>query len=152
MIIKPARYALTFLLTLVAGVVVVTLLRVTFGVDLASSFLPIIPAMVAATLEGNKYARSTEAPLENRAAWKAAFVMTAIAVAFYAVLAVLLLSLSAQVQDATVAGGFMAAVMAVYTVVWLIMNRVFLGLGVRNERKVQARMAVRKKEADRSDM
>ncbi len=132
--VSLTRYALWFAGTSLIVVAIVIGVQVGFGIRLGSAFVPILPAMVAAMVEGSRYAKSTRTPLKSP--WMDALRLSAIALAinFFLVAATL-----AAAPMAAVGISGIAILMAVYFVFWFITNRVFLAMGARNEWAAQDR-------------
>lgn len=126
------RYAGIYVVTLVVAALAIWALRQIAQIDLASSFVPLIPAMVAAMVEGHKLAKEGADYPKGKPAWVASAKMTGVALAFNGGLGlVVFLALSGaglQVRSIMVFAGFLA----MYCVFWMVANRIFLTQGYRN--------------------
>lgn len=126
------RYAVYYVSVLVAAAIIIGLLRQLASIDLATSFIPIVPAMVASMIEGQKLSREGADYPAGKAAWIAAAQMTGVALVFNILLGVLVFgALSGagfQMNSIAIFAGFLAF----YCVFWLVTNRIFLTQGYRN--------------------
>ena len=136
-LVNPVRYGLVYVATAVGiGVGLEVLLRVT-GMDLNSSATSIMPAMVAAMIEGQQRAQSGEAAYTNGEAWRAAGVMTLVALGIAGGFGFLLSFLPEWSRIfALLSAGVWLLIVAISGVVSLLVNRFFLTLGFKNKRKI----------------
>jgi len=133
--VNLTRYALWFMGASLVVMTIVAILQQGFGLQLGTGFTPILPAMVAAMVEGSKWAKVTREKL--RAPWLAAGAMTLVAVA---ITSVLLLATTLSATQATLEGvRVVGTIMAVYAAFWFLTNRIFLSMGARNEWAAQDR-------------
>ncbi|MEM1100089.1 MAG: ABZJ_00895 family protein [Pseudomonadota bacterium] len=123
------RYSLWFLGTGFVLTLFVILFQQAFGIGLGMAFMPILPAIVAAMVEGSKYAKSTRTPIPDP--WKAAGAMTGLSIALTALLIVTtaLPTMGTNAFDLTA----LVMVLGIYAAFWLVSNRLFLSMGARNE-------------------
>ncbi len=132
MTVNLKRYAMYYVAVLVAAAIIIGLLRQLASIDLATSFIPIVPAMVAAMVEGHKLSREGAEYPAGKAAWIAAAQMTGVALGFNALLGLLvfgaLSGAGIQMSSIVIFLGFLA----LYCVFWLVTNRIFLTQGYRN--------------------
>ncbi|MBF9034874.1 hypothetical protein HKCCE2091_11540 [Rhodobacterales bacterium HKCCE2091] len=133
---SPARYAGVFILALVGLTVLRYLvLRFTeYGISAAA--LQAVPPMVAAQVEGQRLARRMNPLPGGGAMWRAALGMTGLAGAILVGWTLLGTLLIPGLADAFLAAPLMIAiVLAVYLALFLPLNRFFLGLAARAERR-----------------
>ncbi len=132
MSVSLGRYAGVYLATMIVAAVLIALLRRFANIDLGSSFIPLLPAMTAAMLEGNKLAIAGASAPTGKNGWLLAAQMTAIAVGFNAALGVVVIYAltggDVPMHTLKLAIGYLA----LYGALWLVTNRFFLGLGYRN--------------------
>ncbi|MEM9853167.1 MAG: ABZJ_00895 family protein [Pseudomonadota bacterium] len=129
MSVNLTRYALWYAGSSLIVLTAQILFQQAFGINLGQAFLPIIPAMIAAMVEGTNWAKENRDPMPKP--WKDACAMTGLCIA---ITAVLIFATTIQ----TVGMGFegirvVALLMTIYAVFWLITNRLFLYMGARNE-------------------
>lgn len=138
------RYFVVYVGVLVVVAIVTGLLRQLAAIDLATSFVPVIPAMVAAMYEGSRLAKEGADYPMGKPAWIEALRMTLVALAFNGILGfgvfVGLSGAGFRVQGLIV---FLGA-LSMYCVFWLIANRVFLTQGYRNATANAARNTKKK--------
>ncbi|MEM1272687.1 MAG: ABZJ_00895 family protein [Pseudomonadota bacterium] len=79
MIWSPARYAATFVLTALGAIILIALVIMATGINLGSAAVQFIPAIFAAMIEGQRYAKSGADAPSGPAMWRAAAAMTGIA-------------------------------------------------------------------------
>ncbi|MGV6839365.1 MAG: ABZJ_00895 family protein [Planktomarina sp.] len=124
------RYIAYYIGSLLAMIVIVQILAI-FGINLQSSGLSIIPAMVAALVEGQKYAKLHQPPLA--APWKNTFAMTGIALAFNVVITSFVLASTPYIRTALMDALYLfAGTMAVYALILMGIIRLFYGMGARS--------------------
>lgn len=139
-IFSPKRFALVFLAAAVGLVAVMILFFVLTGTSISNAGMSLIPYFVAASIEGQRFARSGLPDPEKGDIWRAAVIMGLIGLAVGLVLAAPILSgprgaaVFSVVPPAMLAGG-----LAVITALGILMSRVFWGIGLRGERRAQAR-------------
>ncbi len=136
------RYAGIFLGIAVLSALVVLALNKWADAGLGSSGQLLAPAMIAALLEGRAFVRSEARAPNSAEAWNFALLATALAVLLNVALsyagAHLIPANSAQ-SIAAVGTRTFWLMLGVHTLVYLLSNRFFLGLGARNEEVAQAR-------------
>ncbi|MEO0485429.1 MAG: ABZJ_00895 family protein [Pseudomonadota bacterium] len=133
--VNLTRFAMWFAgATIVFGLVIVGTFYA-FGQAYGGAVLPVIPAMVAAMVEGTKWAKERPDPIPHP--WLDAGAMACVAL----FVTVFMIFTAVLTIPGASAGGISAfAILApLYLLIWLICGRIFLGLGVRNERAVQGR-------------
>ncbi|MEM6897939.1 MAG: ABZJ_00895 family protein [Pseudomonadota bacterium] len=135
MSVNLTRYGMWFAGTSLVLLTLALLVRMAFDVQIGTAFVPIIPAMVGAMIEGSKWAKSNREAFAHP--WRDALAMTAVAVALTA-LSVIMTTVSAQPIGLEWIGT-LGILLLVYAVFWLITNRIFLGMGARNEWAAQDR-------------
>ncbi|MEO0676827.1 MAG: ABZJ_00895 family protein [Pseudomonadota bacterium] len=127
--VNLTRYALWYTGGSLVVLTFVLIFQQAFGVMLGSAFVPILPAMVAAMVEGSKWAKENSEPVP--APWKDALGMTGVAVG---VTAFLIIATSLSTMNMGLEGlRVMVLLMVVYSAFWIITNRLFLAMGARNE-------------------
>ncbi|MEM9350669.1 MAG: ABZJ_00895 family protein [Pseudomonadota bacterium] len=127
--INLARYALWFAGASLLVMVLVLIVQRISGIQFPSAFAPVIPAMIAATVEGSKYAKETRESIPQP--WLSAAAMTVLSILITAVL--LLGALMPSMGERTIQLGSFSTVFAIYILFWLLCNRIFLAMGARNE-------------------
>ncbi|MGR3468015.1 MAG: ABZJ_00895 family protein [Shimia sp.] len=128
------RYAMWFTGTALAMLLLVLGVTVLLGVQLSGAALTAFPPLVAAMVEGGRYAKSTRAPLP--APWRDAFAMTGVGALIVLVLAAPMifgLFTSVPGEDAARLIPGLALMAGMVAIVWLAINRFFLTMGARNE-------------------
>ncbi|MEM1236029.1 MAG: ABZJ_00895 family protein [Pseudomonadota bacterium] len=135
MSVNLTRYAMWFAGASLVALTLVMAVQMVFSVQLGSAFVPIIPAMVAAMVEGSKWAKSSREKLP--APWKDAGAMTGVAIGLTALL--ILATTPAVLGMGREGIRVVILISGVYAIFWLITNRVFLGMGARNEWAAQDR-------------
>ncbi|MEM6727429.1 MAG: ABZJ_00895 family protein [Pseudomonadota bacterium] len=127
--INLLRYALWFAGSSLVVLTFVLIFQQAFGITLGSAFVPIIPAMIAAMVEGSHWAKGSREPMPQP--WKAAGTMTGIAVL---ITGVLILATTPSALGMGLEGlRVVAILLVVYAIFWLVTNRLFLYMGARNE-------------------
>jgi hypothetical protein len=137
------RYGMVHLAT--AGAVLALYegaLRLT-GVNILSSFLPILPSMVAAMLQGASHALGTGQVPGPGAAWRFALVGTAISVCllggYYVILSALYPAFLAALAEEIGLAILGPVLLAVLCVVILLVNRFMLTFNARQTLKAAAK-------------
>ena len=130
------RYTGVFLGIAVLSALVVLALNTWANAQLGSSGQLLAPAMIAALLEGRAFVRNESRAPNPSEAWNFALLATALAVALNVALSYagsqLIPAASAQ-SIAPVGTRAFWMLLGAHTLVYLLSNRFFLGLGVRNE-------------------
>lgn len=147
MTINLKRYALVYVTTVVLLMLVTTLLALA-GVTIPASLSTLLPAMMAAMIEGQQQASTQRLPLGWGAAWKAAIPMTVCGVAVAVVASVLFLLVvggEAEVKVIATIGlsGWVFALIAIALVTY-VSNAAFLRIGLNNQLKARAKAAAGK--------
>lgn len=142
MTINLKRYALIYVTTVVVLMLVTTLLSLA-GIALPASLSTLLPAMMAAMIEGQQQAATQKQPLDWGRAWKAAIAMTVcgVAVAFGAsVLFLIVVGGKAELQIITTIGfSGWALVLILIALVTYVCNAAFLRIGLNNQLKARAK-------------
>lgn len=131
------RFA-TFYLGLSIGLpVLIYLIRQYLGFDLSSGGISLIPIMLTTLNEGARFVRATGRRPENREAWKMAGLFAVFGVMLSMLLAAVVLVVApAFLGDLSSLGlGFIAVMVAVMAIVYVLVARVFFALGARSEVK-----------------
>ncbi len=140
MIIKPSRYVLVFGLTMLAIIALIFAISFVFEASFGTVWAPLVPAVVASMIEGRGYARQTTQEISNGEAWKAAVQMTAVALGLYLMLAAFILQAQPEIMGVVMAQPLLAlGGVAMFCLLWLVTNRFFFTLGIKNERATGAR-------------
>jgi uncharacterized protein YqhQ len=129
------RFA-TFYLGLSIGLpVLIYLIRQYVGINLSSGGVSLIPIMLTTLNEGARFVRATGRRPEGREAWKMAGLFALFGVMLSMLLAAVVLVVApAMLGDLSSLGfGFVAAMVVVMAVVYVLVARVFFGLGARSE-------------------
>ncbi|CUH86866.1 hypothetical protein PH5382_00785 [Phaeobacter sp. CECT 5382] len=147
MTINLKRYALIYVTTVVVLMLVTTLLALA-GITIPASLSTLLPAMMAAMVEGQRQAGTQQQPLGWGAAWKAAIPMTVcgVAVAFAAsVLFVVVFGGETEIRIITTIGlSGWALVLSLIALVTYVCNAAFLRLGLNSQLKARAKAAAGK--------
>ncbi|WP_152615660.1 ABZJ_00895 family protein [Leisingera sp. ANG-M1] len=125
------RYGLIWMAASV-GMMLLGLLLAQFGVGMPAGLATVLPPMVAAVMEGMRIAQATREPLAGKAAWRNAAAMTGVV----AVLTIVQLPLywnNPVIVEArqTIPLVFLAGIFVLLLAVILMVNRLFLGHGIK---------------------
>lgn len=125
------RYALLWMAASV-GMLLLGLLLAQFGVGMPAGLATVLPPMFASVLEGMRIAQTTRAPLAAKTAWVNAAAMTGVV----AVLTLVQLPLywnNPLMTEArqTIPALYLAGVAVLLLAVILMVNRLFLGHGIK---------------------
>ena len=130
------RYALVFVAVAVGVAQLVLWLNANAETTLGSSAQLMVPAMIAALIEGQQFARTNRRKPGSHAAWTFAWIGAGVAVALNVVLAYLGPAVSpefAKLAIAPAASRQWLILLALYAGGYLICNRFFYGLGAGNQ-------------------
>lgn len=130
------RYALLFLAVAIGASLAVTALQTRFESIVASSAQLMVPAMIAALVEGQQFARRNGRRPESREIWRFAWGATAVAVILNVALAFGGQGYLPEFEKLAVAWGFakqFSILLGLYAGGYLICNRFFAGLGAGNQ-------------------
>lgn len=129
------RYTLVFLGVSVGLWVLSLLVMQIFKFDIANGGMMILPPMVAAMVEGNKFAQQNGRLPEKGDMWKfariAALVVLAISMVFTAVMTFVIPELR-NLMAQRMGGGILMAAVLVQALVAFLVTRFFLGLGAKS--------------------
>ncbi|MDR9393312.1 MAG: ABZJ_00895 family protein [Roseovarius sp.] len=131
-----ARYAIVFVAVAIGVGLVVSWLNASTDTALGSSAQLMVPAMVAAVIEGQQHARTHKTRPGPAAAWRFTWTATGVAVLLNLALAYLaggLLPEFAKLAIAPVLSRQFMILLALYAGGYLICNRLFLGIGAGNQ-------------------
>ncbi|UXX84490.1 ABZJ_00895 family protein [Roseovarius pelagicus] len=134
------RYSLVFLAVALGAGVVVRLLEGRVS-ELGASTQLIVPAMVAALIEGHRYARTHRQRVPRAELWGFVWIATALATALNLALAYLAGGLLPEFGKLTIASfgsQQFLILLGIYTGAYLISNRFFYGIGTSTELGRQA--------------
>lgn len=125
------RYGLIWMAASV-GMMLLGLLLAQFGVGMPAGLATVLPPMVASVMEGMRIAEATQEPLQGKAAWTNAAAMTGVV----AVLTIIQLPLywnNPVIAEArqTIPLLFLAGIFVLLLAVILMINRLFLGHGIK---------------------
>ncbi len=125
------RYGLDWLLA-AAILMAMALVLDRFGRSLPPGLATVLPPMFASVRAGMRFVRSEKRPLAGREAWLASLAMTGV-VAVLTLLQLLLFWNSAMIAEAreVIPGSFLALIALVLLGVVLLVNRLFLGHGIK---------------------
>ncbi|WP_272008181.1 ABZJ_00895 family protein [Roseovarius sp. ZX-A-9] len=135
------RYALVFLAVAFGAGLVVRLLEGRVS-ELGASTQLLVPAMIAALIEGQRHARTHRARPARAEIWGFVWIATALATGLNLALAYLaggLLPEFGKLAIAHFASQQFLILLGIYTGAYLISNRFFFGIGVSTELGRQAR-------------
>jgi hypothetical protein len=130
------RYALVFLAVAIGASIAVMALQTRFDSVVASSAQLMVPAMIAALVEGQHFAKRHERKPESGEIWRFVWIATAIAVALNVGLAFGGQGLLPEFEKLAIAWGFpkqFSILLGLYAGGYLICNRFFAGLGAGNQ-------------------
>jgi len=124
------RYMAYYIGSLLAMIVIVQILAMV-GLNLQSSGLSLIPAMIAALVEGQKYAKANAGPLTQP--WKDALGMTGIAIGIILLMTAFVLASVPQIRAGLLnALPLFIGVLAAFCIILLGLTRLFYGMGARS--------------------
>ena len=131
------RYAGVYILSMIGLMIIGLLLQRLFGFSLPPGLSTVLPPMMAAMIEGQKRADSGLGQYENTEAWSAAsFATMVVGVITVVVLAGLLIVMPPMREMfSSISMMTWVLVFAGIMVLTLLVNRVFLTLGYKNQRK-----------------
>ena len=130
------RYALVFLAVAIGASLAVTALQTRFDSVAASSAQLMVPAMIAALVEGQQFARRNGRRPDSREIWRFVWGATTVAVILNVALAFGGQGYVPEFEKLAVAWGFpkqFSILLGLYAGGYLICNRFFVGLGVGNQ-------------------
>jgi hypothetical protein len=130
------RYAIVFLAVALGAAALVKVLQVHVDSTLGSSMQVLVPAMVAAAIEGQQHAKRHKRKPATGPAWTFAWLATALALVLNLGLAFLSAGLApefARLAAAPVGSQAFWVLLCVYAGGYLISNRLFLGLGAGSQ-------------------
>jgi hypothetical protein len=130
------RYTGVFLGVAVLSALVVLALNTWADAELGSSGQLLAPAMIAALLEGRTFVRDEGRAPNPAEAWNFALLATALAVGLNVALSYagsLVIPAASAQSIAQVGTRAFWIMLGVHTLVYLLSNRFFLGIGARNE-------------------
>lgn len=130
------RYAFVFLAVAIGASLAVTALQTRFDSVVGSSAQLMVPAMIAALVEGQQFARAHGRKPGSREIWRFAWLATALAVALNVALGFGGQGLVPEFEKLAVAWGFpkqFSILLGLYAGGYLICNRFFAGLGAGNQ-------------------
>lgn len=136
------RYALNFIATSVALFAVNFALLTLANVDIANAGMGLIPIFLAATLEGQRYARENDDVPASSAMWqfakRAAMVVVAINMVLIATLSFVLPELQ-YVMAQSWGAGVLLGVILVIGLICFLLTRQFVAMGARSTLKAEAK-------------
>ena len=130
------RYALVFLAVAVGVGQVVNWLNLTQDGSFGGAAQLMVPAMIAALIEGQQDARARKAHPGKAAAWRFAVIGAAVALGLNVALAYAGPALAPEFAKLAIAPAFsrqFLMLLGVYALGYLLCNRFFYGLGVSNQ-------------------
>jgi len=130
------RYSLVFLAVAIGVAQIVRLLNATTDSGLGSSAQLMVPAMIAALIEGQQFARQGRRSPRSREAWTFALAATLFAIGLNLALAYLgptLVPEFALLAIAPAASKQFLILLGLYGAGYLICNRFFFGIGAGNQ-------------------
>lgn len=141
-LVSLPRYALVYIGTAIGISLFLEALVRFVGIDVSSGGTSVIPAILAAMVEGQKRAAAGAELYTSSEAWTAAFLMTLVAMAI-AVAAMFGLSFIAAWAEllAIISPEAWIFILGFAGLVTLGCNRFFLTMGYRNQRKVMEKKA-----------
>lgn len=130
------RYAIVFLSVALGAAVLIAVLNTQSDIVLGSSAQLMVPAMIAALIEGQQHARQHKACAGTAWVWNFTWVATLIAVALNVVLAYGAASIVPEFGKLAIAaplGQQFLVLLGLYAGGYLICNRLFFGIGQGNQ-------------------
>lgn len=130
------RYAVVFLAVVAVTGAIVAWLNAGAGAGLGSPAQLMAPAMAAAVIEGQRFARAEGRKPDTRETWRFVWIATALATVLnvgLAFLAAPLLPEFARLAIAPVLSQQFLMLLGLYAGGYVICNRLFLGIGVSTE-------------------
>ena len=131
-----AKYTLWYLAGVIVVFIIAVALAVIGGIGFSSGASAVIPPMLAAMLEGGRIARNTRERMESRKAWLEATRMTGMVLVInviFAGIAFAVPSVRGMLMSEP-AGALFILALILFAVI-LLVNRVFLTMGIKNELK-----------------
>lgn len=140
--VNLVRYGLVFIGSGIAIAIALEALLYLTGIDMNSSATGMLPVMMAAMIEGQKRAQSGADPFTSGEAWRAAIWMTLVGavISFTMVLLLMLLPFWSDVFSSIPFNVWVVIFLGV-SVLMLLVNRFFLTMGYKNQRKVMEKKA-----------
>ncbi|SLN58658.1 hypothetical protein PEL8287_03149 [Roseovarius litorisediminis] len=136
------RYTIVFLVVAIGAALLITFVNTTLQSALGSSAQVLVPAMIGALIEGQRFARTSGRKATTAEAWRFTWIATIIALALNILLAFVgpaVVPEFAKLAIAPVMSMQFNVVLAIYAVGYLISNRFFLGIGISTELSAAAR-------------
>lgn len=130
------RYTFVFLAVAIGASLAVSALQTRFDSVVGSSAQLMVPAMIAALVEGQQFARAQGRKPESREIWRFAWVATGVAVVLNVAMAFGGQGFLPEFEKLAVAWGFpkqFSILLGLYAGGYLICNRFFAGLGAGNQ-------------------
>jgi len=138
--INLKRFCLIYLGLFVGLPIAFMLIARVTGFDMGSAAASILPIMMAAMIEGMHFVRTTGEKPRGGAAWRLALIMARMALFLSGAVVVIVMiavpDLYAFLVHVLSISGLLV-IISVYTVLMVVLGRVFFGLGARNELKIQ---------------
>ncbi|MEM6307338.1 MAG: ABZJ_00895 family protein [Pseudomonadota bacterium] len=144
MTVNLTRFALWYFGISLGMVLIFIGIEYATGIDAQNAGTSLIPAMLAAMVEGQKHAIATRDPIPKP--WKQGAILAGASVGISAVLAVPLLFITPGIVDALMSylGFVLAGLVFVYFILWLVC-RFFLTFGAKNQWKAMDQKAAKSK-------
>ncbi|MFO7771277.1 MAG: ABZJ_00895 family protein [Roseovarius gahaiensis] len=130
------RYGIVFLVTAVGVALAVAGLNAQVDTQLGSSAQLMVPAMIAAVIEGQQFARKAGHKPAGRLAWRFTWTASVIAVALNVALAYGAAGLAPEFGKLAIAPALskqFLILLGLYAGGYVICNRLFLGIGAGNQ-------------------
>lgn len=137
MTIKLGRYAVTYVLCVLALMALAAVLDIAAGIELPSGLSTVLPVLVAALLEGQRHARLTGEEISKSDAWKFARQTTLLVVGINLLfIAIFVLVVPDFLAVFAIIGPVGALILAtILLVIVLLTNRFFVSKGASGELK-----------------
>ncbi len=133
---NPIRYALVFVAVAVGAAMAINALNTATETTLGSSAQLMVPAMIAALIEGQQFTRKQKRRPESGEIWGFTWIATAIATALNVAIAYLAAGVAPEFGKLAIATPFsqqFIVLLGIYAGGYLICNRLFAGIGAANQ-------------------
>ena len=131
-----SRYVIVFMFTAIGTAALIRLLNWTLESGLGSSVQILVPAMIAALIEGRQFARANKRKSTEKEIWKFTLITSVLAMSLNVTLAYLGEWAAPEFARLTIPEPFSTQfnfLLVAYAFGYLICNRFFLALGIRNQ-------------------
>jgi len=130
------RYGLVFLAVALGAALLIGVLNTNAGGTLGSGAQLMVPAMIAALIEGQQFARNHKARASSAQLWGFTWIATLIATGLNVALAYLAAPIAPEFAKLAVAAPMsqqFLVLLGLYAGGYLVFNRIFYGIGIGNQ-------------------